>query len=154
MARHGTLSALARRNLVRRIALLPLLVALLYRAAIPVGYMPMVGQNGWLTLELCTSVVAPAAAMPLVAMAAHEHHHHPDTLQGVPQTGHDHGTGDTHTVCPFATTAGPAPLSAKVVPPGAVDALVVDIAFVTASISAPTILRSQRSRAPPAPSLI
>jgi Protein of unknown function (DUF2946) len=115
---------------------LPLLLALLYRSAIPVGFMPVLDADGRLTIELCSGVATTSQAR------GHEHHDH--------QQGQGHGKGaGAHSLCPFAASAGAAPL-----PDGPTASVVVQEALFIAvsgpaSISLPTILRSQQSRAPP-----
>jgi hypothetical protein len=115
---------------------LPLLVALLYRAAIPAGVMPMIGADGSLVLELCTGV-ATGPSMP-----GHDHHAHHDH-----QHGHD--KSGAHSLCPFAAAVGASPLPVTAIPPAAAPATFFIAASAPDSISPPTILRSQQSRAPP-----
>ena len=119
---------------------LPLLMALLYRAAIPAGFMPMVDADGRLAIEFCPGVEG------VPSLAGHEHHHHMDGHVG--GRGGDKG-GGAHSVCPFAASAGSAPLPNKVWPVAVAQAHSDLRASVPASISSPTILRSQQSRAPP-----
>jgi hypothetical protein len=121
---------------------LTLLFALLYRAGIPAGFMPMMNADGRLTLELCSGVA-------IAAPAGHEHHAHHHHGDG--DHGHDHSKDSgAHTLCPFAATAGPAPLPGQALPATAIRTSTAALASVLVSISSPTILRSQRSRAPPA----
>jgi hypothetical protein len=123
---------------VRLSVALPLLLALFYRAAIPVGFMPMIGADGHLTVELCTGVAGGARA------TGHEHHAHHDH-----QHGDADGRGGSHSLCPFAATAGASPLSSKMLLPAVAPAQSSSAAPEPDSISPPTILRSQQSRAPP-----
>lgn len=80
-----------------------LLIALLFRAYIPVGFMPASGAP--FLLELC-SVAAPLPTSML--MVGHQHHHHS-------------GTPDRES-CPFgsAPAAGPASHVVVFAPPGAI----------------------------------
>ena len=116
--------------------------ALLLRALIPAGFMPMAGAGG-VSFELCPG----AGALP-PALAAQGHASH---------TGHDeagHGTTDPgtahHGACLFsagASTTFAATLSAPALsgpPPARVEG-------APARSFVPAILRAQSSRAPPLP---
>ncbi len=114
-------------------ALLALVLpALVLRALIPFGFMPVAG-NGGPVMELCPGVAAMAAG-------GHAHHHH---------GGGANGPGSAHALCVF--TASAAPALAPVVPasPPAAIALAAAAAAAPTSISLPTILRAQAARAPP-----
>jgi hypothetical protein len=80
-----------------------LVVALVLRALIPVGFMP--GGNGQLALQICPE------GFPAALLHASDHHHHDS--QG--STGHDHKSWmQGH--CPFGAAAGaPAVCQALVV---------------------------------------
>ena len=110
-----SLSRLSRRNLV-----LPLLCAFLFRALIPVGFMPVVAADGTLSLEFC-----PAYGTAPPQIAAHAHHNHlaglPNLASGhgsSPVAHHDHGAHDPagaaqhHAPCVFAASANAAPAHA------------------------------------------
>jgi hypothetical protein len=129
--RSGTLAALRSRTRALLAAVLP---ALLLRALIPYGFMPVAGADG-LALELC-----PGAAHSATAGHAHEHHHHGSA--GVL-------SGSAHGLCVFAASAAPAlsPVVHPVLPP----TIRVCGAFRPSSESTylPSILRAQSARAPP-----
>jgi len=96
-----------RRNLLRERVLLWLLPALVFRALIPVGFMPGVGQS--LTLELCSSVGYVTSVVHFGA-------------DGLPVEDPQGGHGDRHSPCAFAAsaTAAPAPSAAMpTLPPAA-----------------------------------
>jgi hypothetical protein len=123
-----------------RIAFL-LLPALLYRAAIPAGFMPMVDEQGQLALVFCPGEVAVRDIN--IVHATHHHSHHDNTT-------HSGDSFKQHVPCPFALSAGPSPLPVlSVVPsppanPAHVAADILSKAF------SPTIVRAQSARAPPA----
>ncbi len=109
------------------------LPALVLRALIPVGFMPVSG-NGGLTMELCPGAVA-MAEVPF----AQRHH-------GV---GSGASGGAARALCVFAASAAPA--VTPVVPPMSLigPRTRPAIQAATPSISLPSILRSQSARAPP-----
>jgi hypothetical protein len=125
----------------RRLAWL-LLPALLLRALIPVGFMPLAGGSG-AYLGFCPGAgeVPPAAA----AAASHASHlghaHHGGEGRGVPGTPH-------HPACVFSAGAS----SAFAVPPGDAipgPALTSLLERTAAPIFLPAILRAQSPRGPP-----
>ncbi len=81
-----------------------LLAMLLFRAYVPVGFMPASGTA--FLVELCPAVAALPASMPM-PMPAHDHEHHRHS------DNHSHFEN-----CPFgsATAAGPAPIFGAVNP--------------------------------------
>jgi len=124
----------------RRLALL-VLPALLLRALIPAGFMPLAGAGGPY-LGLCPGAGAvPHSASELATHASHVHTQH---AAGVP---HDPGTNH-HPACVFsagATTAfatTPTAALAAPVTPGPVE-------HRAALVFLPAILRAQSSRGPP-----
>src|SRR5262245_32692566 len=74
-----------------------LLPALLLRAAIPAGLMPVFDRHGGFALQLCPGV-SGAGGVP---------HHHADQGQHGTQRGDTSG-GSHGALCPFALSAGPA----------------------------------------------
>jgi hypothetical protein len=121
-----------------RIAL-ALLPALLFRAAIPIGFMPMLDDTGHLSIAFCPGQTS--SALMGATHAAH-HHHHPGS--GNPDPGDGHSSP-----CPFAATAAIAP------PPIALDAprsvpvrSNTPIPAATPGFS-PGVVRTQTARAPP-----
>ncbi len=133
------------------------LLAMLFRAAIPAGFMPMPGASGWPTLELCPGTVSVHRGMN-DALGAHPTHHHgtSQTHNHSPASGvdPDHGSpapGHDHVPCLFAAGAGAAPLpSALDAPSAAVEPLPAN-SEVTESVFTPSIVRAQSPRAPPIP---
>jgi len=130
----------------RSLVVFLLLPALLYRALVPVGFMPVQEASGRVDLALCSGVVDVATFIAAASQRIHGQHRH----QGA--AGSDHMAGHAHhfSPCPYALT-GSAPLVAfaphwtptflteEPPPQGAVTAIFL-----------PTILRTQTSRGPPA----
>jgi hypothetical protein len=118
-----------------------LLPALLYRALLPVGFMPMVEANGVFELGLCPGTVD---GVTFIAAAAnpHAHHHH--------GSGSASEHGSPSAPCPYALS-GTAPLTAE---PFALPLLSPvnekPRSATAAAVFLPTILRVQSPRAPPA----
>jgi hypothetical protein len=124
---------LRRRRLAWALLALP---ALLLRALIPPGFMPVAAEQGF-ALEFCPDAAAlPPGAAPA---SAHAHHHH-----------HEHGGGGSHPPCVFAASATLA--SAPAAPPPV--AVPVAGGVVAGSVRAndshlPSIIRAQTPRGPP-----
>jgi len=155
----NSLAALRRRRNWFALLVLP---ALLFRALIPVGFMPMIGEGGGLSIGICPGVTElPAPDGMSRPGAGYAHHHGADHLRH-PSADHLHhhstdqegGPGPStpahHAPCLFAASAGGAP------PPSALGlaapadtAIVVNTASVN-SVLLPTIIRTQTSRGPPA----
>jgi hypothetical protein len=118
-----------------------LLPALLLRALIPVGFMPLAGANG-AYLGFCPGAgeVPPAAAAPATHASHPGHAHHGDG-RGIPGTAH-------HPACVFSagavTACAAAPSDAIAAP-----ALTSLTERVAAPIFLPAILRAQSPRGPP-----
>jgi len=137
-----------------------LLPALLFRAFIPMGFMPVVDSGG-LTIGFCPG---EAALPPGVAAAVNAHMHGGQyaAVAGVPSEhqngrhGHRHGgTEDSsnathHAPCLFAASATPAPTPTII----ALAVTARDVAHFGRGDSVvlvlPTILRAQAPRGPPA----
>ena len=119
------LGALRARSRPMLAAILP---ALLLRALIPFGFMPVAGSGGP-AMQLC-----PGAA------AAGVHHQH---------GGGAAPDGSAHAVCVFAASAAPA--VAPMAPPMPLQASGVSCAERqrVSSLPQPSILRAQSARAPP-----
>jgi len=137
-----------------------LLPALLFRAFIPVGFMPVV-ESGGLTIGFCPGEAAlpPGVA---AAVSVHAHDGQAAAVAAAPsehqnsQHGHKHGGGEDssnashHAPCLFAASATPAPTPTI--------AALHDTARQVAHFGRgncvvlvlPTILRAQSPRGPPA----
>jgi hypothetical protein len=123
-----------------RIAFL-LLPALLYRAAIPAGFMPMVDEQGQFALVFCPGEVEVRDVNNV--HAAHHHSHHDDSTR----------SGDRskqHVPCPFALSSGPSPLPEVLVVPSSPANPAQVAAEIPSNVFSPTIVRAQSARAPPA----
>jgi hypothetical protein len=126
----------------RRWALLAL-PALLLRALIPVGFMPVATADG-LSIEFCPDAgPLPAAAGAAADPHAHHHHH---------QGGPDPSSASHHAPCPFAASAtlAAAPEGACVPAAHALERAPGD-ADLRARAFVPSIVRAQSPRAPPVP---
>jgi hypothetical protein len=117
---------------------LALLPALIFRALIPAGFMPMRDPDGRLAIVFCPGASVPASHAGQDPVHAHHHHH----------GGH---ATDAQDVCPFALSAGPA--LAYAVPVHAALTARPDSAPPAnySSIHIAAIARSQSARAPPVP---
>ena len=120
-----------------------MLAALLLRALIPAGFMPLAGPGGP-HLGLCPGAGAlPPGPGGQGAHASHLAHSHPGSGRGTPQAPH-------HPMCLFS--AGAATVFAAV--PSATPAVPVTVALGehgTSHIVLPAILRAQSPRGPPLP---
>ncbi len=126
--RRSLLGTLRRRPRALLAAVLP---ALLLRALIPFGFMPVGGQGGP-SLELCPGVAAMAGG-------GHGHHHHPG---GDP-------SGASHALCVFAASAAPALAPAPAAAPMAAAVAASAVQSDPVSLRLPSILRALAARAPP-----
>jgi hypothetical protein len=127
-----------------------LLLAVLFRALIPVGVMPVIGSGGALTLQLCPGTITS----PLVATTGQHAHHQPELGGRDAPAHHHHGSGskgsDQHQLlCPFAASAGFAALPTILAATHTAMDCVVVPASDTAQISLASIVRAQSPRAPP-----
>jgi hypothetical protein len=126
---------------MRRRTIALLLPALVLRALIPVGFMPMAGAGG-VSLGLCPD----AAAMPadMAGTDPAQPMHHGDHDAGVPFSGSHHAP------CLFAASAGA----------GSTPAAVQLVAYISGvpqcalpayyrPVSLPAVYRAQSARAPP-----
>ena len=85
-----------------------LLTALLFRALVPVGFMPGVGTDGRFTVILCPGVGAVPAAL---ATGHDSHAHMPGMAHHSDHAQHDHAGHAAQSNCPYAgATAGMAPV--------------------------------------------
>lgn len=127
---------------LRTMAIL-LLPALLYRALIPVGFMPMVGAGGALEIDFCPGT-RDAVSLILTAQPHSGHHHGHDGAGGVPLHN------EHRTPCQYALSATPAlaqVLLTWLMPvPAVADAPPIEHSVVFL----PAILRTQSPRGPPA----
>ncbi|HEY6482554.1 MAG TPA: DUF2946 family protein [Steroidobacteraceae bacterium] len=125
----------------RRWLALLVLPALLLRAAIPAGFMPVLDAHGGLSIGFCPGQTAGPGILP----GAYLHHHHHSGSGGQPDPSVQH-----HVPCLFAASAGgaPAPSDAGMlaVRPSAVAAVAADFD----RLFLPAIVRVQSPRGPPA----
>lgn len=137
------MSALPQLRAHRRCWLLLALPALVLRALIPTGFMPVATELG-LNLELCPD----AAVLPpgLVAAAVHAHHHHQHFGHGVPEPA----SATHHAPCLFAASAtlAPAPSAVLMLRPQPAGSDVSGQAPAVRTF-VPSILRAQSARSPP-----
>jgi len=122
----------------RRLTLLLVLPALLLRALIPAGFMPLAGASG-AYLGLCPGAGPATTASEVLGYRTHQHPTHDQG--GAPGTHH-------HAACIFslgATTASAAAL--PIVP--AIAPTTGPAAIAGSLVLLPTILRAQSSRGPP-----
>jgi len=137
----------------RRFAAL-LLPALLLRALIPFGFMPLIGASG-LTLGFCPGEGALpaglAAANVELLRAAHSGQlHHDHAPGGAPHGGSGAPGGSSHEApCPFAASGKPAFAPAILTLETAASAAAPPEAHATAPVFLPTVLRAQSPRGPP-----
>ena len=117
-----------------------LLPALLYRAAIPTGFMPMVDEHGQLALVFCPGEVAVRGTQHV--HGAHHDRHHDDSMGSG-------GSSSQLVLCPFALSAGPAPLPDVLVVPNRAARPLDVAAEIAAESFSPSIVRAQSARAPP-----
>jgi predicted DNA repair protein MutK len=122
----------------RRLTLLLVLPALLLRALIPTGFMPLAGAGG-AYLGLCPGAVPANATIEVLGHHTHQHHTHDQG--GAPSTQH-------HAACIFslgATTASAtaAPTESAIAP------TIGPAANAGSLVLLPSILRAQSSRGPP-----
>jgi hypothetical protein len=106
-----------------------LLALLLFRAYVPVGFMPASGAP--FALQLCPSATA--------GMPAHAHHHD--------------GTHADFESCPFGSAPGAGPISHHVVFASAGPAPVLRMAPLDTLLAPHRAHRTQQPRGPPAPAL-
>ncbi len=128
-----------RRIKTPRWAALAVLAVLCLRALVPAGFM-VAPLDGHLAFVLCSAETSASAPQ-------HQHHHHPG-----------HGDGEHHDgvhadpTCPYAQSAGPAPLpTLPVLEGGAVLDLPVPPVLATQTFSSSGPTRQQTPRGPPSP---
>jgi hypothetical protein len=127
-----------------------LLPALLLRALIPIGFMPLISSGG-LTIGFCPgegALPAALAAANVQLLRAHTAHH--DHLVG----GGAHGPGEPgrsahEAPCLFAASAKPAFAPAILAVAVSAPDVAAHSAPVTDTVFLPTIHRAQSSRGPP-----
>lgn len=128
-----------------------LLPALLLRAVIPFGFMPLLGGSG-LTIGFCPGEGALpaelAAANVQMLHAAHLSHGH--ALGGGAHGGSgDPGRSSHEPPCPFASSAKPAFAPAILALATGAAQAAPNEAFAAPAVFLPTILRAQTPRGPP-----
>jgi hypothetical protein len=125
-----------------------LLPALLLRALIPFGFMPMVAGGG-MTIGFCPG----EAELPPGIAIAHHGDAHPGHSAAAHGGGHagDLGGGAHHAPCLFAASASPAvsPVIVALAPHDGAEARAT--APAATHFFLPTILRAQSPRGPPLP---
>ena len=143
LERRPALTRTSRRRRARHVSLyVAVLPALLLRALIPVGFMP-VASSGHMSLALCPGE-APSAASRAAEQrgryAGHAHHDH--------SRGHSGGSAH-HAPCLFATGGAAALTPAGPAPALSVPAATRILELPQGGPFLPTILRAQVARAPP-----
>jgi hypothetical protein len=137
----------------RRLATL-LLPALLLRALIPFGFMPLAGVGG-LTIGFCPGEGAlpagfAAANVKLLHAAQPAQLHHDHTSGGAPHGGSGEPGGSSHEApCPFSASAKAAFAPAILTLETAASAAAPHEAYATPPVFLPTVLRAQSPRGPP-----
>jgi hypothetical protein len=124
----ASLSGMRRRS---RALLALVLPALVLRALIPFGFMPVAG-NGGPTMELCPGAMAAGGHGPM-------HHEH----------GGGSLPGAAHALCVFAASAAPALAPVVLAAAPAAGSSAAGRAADPASLHLPSILRAQAASAPP-----
>jgi hypothetical protein len=131
-----------------------LLPALLLRALIPFGFMPLLGGNG-LTIGFCPGEGALPAGLSAANLqllhAAHRAHLNPDQALGRAPHGSpgEAGRGSHEAPCPFAASAKPAFSPAILALASGPAHAAPGEAFAAPTVFLPTILRAQSPRGPP-----
>jgi hypothetical protein len=115
-----------------------LLPAILFRALIPVGFMPAIDADGRIGVFFCPITVSAAPGTAL----AHHHGH------GGGNAG-SAGSGHHQLACPFAASTGLAPLPAVLAPAVAPADFLPPATGNSTQRFIPTIIRAQSPRAPP-----
>lgn len=139
------MSALTRFRRRRRCWALLALPALLLRALIPAGYMPVAEEQG-LSIEFCPDAGALPPGIALSA-SAHSHHHHDHRHAG---GGPDSSSATHHTPCLFTAsgTLAPAPAEAALLAAGPAHHDAAEPARGP-QLHLPSIVRAQSPRGPP-----
>jgi hypothetical protein len=125
------------------------LPALVFRALIPVGFMPLVDADGGITIGFCPGEAAlPGGTQDhqSAAHGAHQHQHH----RGGNGSEDSSTSAQHHTPCLFAAGAGGAPAPAIVTLETAAPEVAQVVHDDAAEVFLPTILRAQSPRGPPA----
>ena len=138
------MSALTRFRRRRRCWALLALPALILRALIPPGFMPVAAEQG-LSIEFCPDAGALPPGIALTA-SAHSHHHHHHQHAGGP----DSSSAAHHTPCLFTASAtlAPAPVPAALL--GADPARHESVEPARGlQLHLPSIVRAQSPRGPP-----
>jgi hypothetical protein len=117
--------------------------ALVLRALVPPGFMPVAAEQGF-ALEFCPGAAALPAGAALASAHAHHHHGHGGGPAGDPSSPAHHAP------CVFAASAllGPVPAGAAV-PVMDVPERVVARLDPGAQLHLPSIVRAQSPRGPP-----
>jgi hypothetical protein len=137
----------------RRFATL-LLPALLLRALIPFGFMPLAGVGG-LTIGFCPGEGALPAALAaanvkLLHTAQPGHLHHDHAFGGAPHGGSGEPGGSSHEApCPFAASGKPAFAPAILTLETGASTAGPHEADATPTVFLPTVFRAQSPRGPP-----
>ncbi|MEQ1580571.1 MAG: hypothetical protein ABL964_08265 [Steroidobacteraceae bacterium] len=131
-----------------------LMAALLFRALIPTGFMPMLTNDGTIVMELCSGFTSKSVVVHLddsAGPSAHAGHAGHVGQMDSHDDGQDSSHGDLfeHAPCGFAvaaTSAGPPAVPAAVAPVSPQNPLAE---MQTAVRTSPSIHRSQTPRGPP-----
>ena len=115
-----------------------LLPAILFRALIPVGFMPVADADGRLNVIFC----AVSGDSAHGAAQAHHHGQHDGT-------GGAAGSSHSQSICPFTASTGLAPLPEFSAPVPALADFVTPAGRDSTRQFIPTIIRAQSPRAPP-----
>ena len=140
------LSKLTSRDLRRWLVAGLILPALLFRAAIPAGFMPVFDSQRGLILAICPGVAGIPGYGP--QSTAHAHHH-PHAGHGGPGKDGDQAAGSHGGMCPFALSSGFA-LAGTFTADGAfAEATTHEAGEATATLAATRFERAQSARGPP-----
>lgn len=122
-----------------------LMAALLFRALIPAGFMPMLSSDGTIVMELCSGFTTKSVVVHLDAHADHAGHHTGAEEPAAPS----HGDLFEHSPCGFAVaaTGAPPPVAPSFPDASSLASPVLETFAIGAVL--PSIHRSQTPRGPP-----
>jgi hypothetical protein len=125
-----------------------LMAALLFRALIPAGFMPMLASDGTIVMELCSGFTTKSVVVNLAAPADSAGHVEHAVSEGA-RADAAHGDLFENSPCGFAaaaSAAGPPSLLAAIAP---IAPQIPLAALHAAAETPPSIYRSQTPRGPP-----
>lgn len=110
------------------------------RAVVPTGFMPELGADGWITLQLCTAQGLEPRRIQI------------DTLSAAKNSlGRDPAPHTDRSDCVYAVTAGASPIAhAPALPAFVAIAVLAATPHVAPATAAGPLARSQSARGPPA----